>query len=109
MRVLLDENLPHDLTRALVGHSVSTVHALGWDGTKNGALMKQASGLFEVFVTMDGNLEHQQNVSALPFGLPVIDAPSNRMHDLAPLVPGILAALSRVRPGSVEHVGIDRV
>ena len=28
MRVLLDENLPHDLIDALVGHSVSTVQDL---------------------------------------------------------------------------------
>jgi hypothetical protein len=30
VRVLLDENLPHDLTGALIGHSVSTVQGLGW-------------------------------------------------------------------------------
>jgi hypothetical protein len=47
VRVLLDENLPHDLIAALVGHSVSTVQGLGWDGTKNGALLKRASGLIE--------------------------------------------------------------
>jgi hypothetical protein len=105
VRVLLDENLPHDLIDALVGHSVSTVQGLGWEGTKNGALLKRASGLIDAFVTIDGNLQYQQNVSILPFGIVVVGAPSNRMQDLAPLIPEMLAALGRVRPGTVEHVG----
>jgi hypothetical protein len=45
MRVLLDENLPHDLIEALVGHSISTVQGLGWAGIKNGELLKRADDL----------------------------------------------------------------
>ena len=90
MRVLLDENLPHDLIAALVGHSISTVQGLGWDGTKNGALLKRASGLIDAFVTIDGNLQYQQNVSVLPFGIVVVGALSNRVQDVMPLVPEIL-------------------
>jgi hypothetical protein len=108
VRVLLDENLPHDLIDALAGHSVSTVHGLGWAGTKNGPLLKRASGAIDAFITMDTNLEHQQNVTALPFGIVVVGAPSNRMQDLAPLVPEILEALGKVRPGTVVHVGRAR-
>ena len=99
------ENLPHDLIAALVGHSVSTVQGLGWAGTKNGALLNRASGVTDIFVTMDGKLEHQHDISILPFGVVVVGAPSNRMSDLMPLVPEMLAALDRVRPGKVEHVG----
>jgi hypothetical protein len=105
VRVLLDENLPHDLIAALVGHSVSTVQGLGWAGTKNGDLLKHASGVTDGFVTMDSKLEQQHDISVLPFGVVVVGAPSNRMPDLRPLVPEILAALERVRPGKVEHVG----
>lgn len=105
MRVLLDENLPHDLIDVLVGHSVSTVHGLGWAGTKNGALLKRASGEIDALVTMDTNLEHQQDVSVRPFGVVVVGTPSNRMQDLAPLVARMLAALDRIRAGTVEHVG----
>jgi hypothetical protein len=104
VRVLLDENLPRDLITALAGHTVSTVQGLGWAGTKNGALLKRASGVTDALVTMDGKLEHQQNLSVLPFGIVVVGAPSNRMADLLPVVPEVLAALERVRPGKVEHV-----
>jgi hypothetical protein len=105
VRVLLDENLPHDLIAALVGHSVSTVQGLGWAGTENGALLKRASGVTDAFVTMDNKLEHQHDISALPFGVVVVGARSNRMPDLMPLIPEMLTALDRVRPGKVEHVG----
>jgi predicted nuclease of predicted toxin-antitoxin system len=105
VRVLLDENLPHDLAKVLAGHAVSTVQRLGWAGTKNGALLKRASGECDVFVTMDGNIEHQQSVSALSFGIVAIGAPSNRMADLLPVVPELLEAIDAVRPGEVRRVG----
>ena len=105
MRVPLDENLPHDLIAALAGHTVSTVQGLGWAGTKNGALLKRASGVTDAFLTMDGKLQHQQDLSVLPFGVVVVRARSNRVADLLMLVPEMFAALERVRPGKVEHVG----
>ena len=74
MRVLLDENLPHDPIAALVDHSVSTVQGLGWAGTKNGDLLNRASGVTDAFVTMDGKLEHQHDISVLRFGVVVVAA-----------------------------------
>ena len=44
MRVLLDENLPHDLAEALVGLEVVTVQDLGWAGVKNGELLWRSPG-----------------------------------------------------------------
>jgi hypothetical protein len=106
VRVLLDENLPHDLVGALTGHSVSTVQGFGWAGTKNGALLRRASDVCDVFISMDGNVEHQQNLASLSFGVIVIDAPSSRMADLLPVVPELLQAIDAVRPGEVRHVGM---
>jgi hypothetical protein len=105
VRVLLDENLPHDLGGALTGHVVSTVQGLGWAGTRNGALLKRASDVCDVFISMDGNIEHQQNLANLSFAVVVIDAPSNRMADLLPVVAELLQAIDAVRPGEVRHVG----
>ena len=105
MRVLLDENLPHDLADALTGHSVYTVQGLAWAGTKNGALLKRAREVCDIFITMDGNIERQQNLANLSFGLVVIDAPSNRMADLLPVVAELLQAIDAVRPSEIRHVG----
>lgn len=107
MRVLLDENLPHDLTKVLTGHVAFTVQGLGWAGTKNGALLNRASGECDVFVTMDRNLQRQQTLATLPFGVVVIGAASNRMADLLPVVPDLLRAIDAVRPGEVQHVGMS--
>lgn len=42
---------------------------------------------------MDGNLEFQQNLATLPIAVLVVEAVSNRMENLVPLVPGILREL----------------
>jgi len=105
MRILLDENFPVDFAKLLVGHEVSTVHSLGWSGVKNGDLLRRAGAKCEVFVTLDRNLEFQQNIKVLPFGVVVVSARSNRMADLAPHINSILHAAGRVAPGTVERVG----
>jgi hypothetical protein len=104
VRVLLDENLPHDLIAALTIHTVSTVQDMGWAGVENGELLRRAIGQTDAFLTMDRRLEHQQNLSGLPYGVVLILARSNRVQDLLPLVPGILAALERLKAGVIERV-----
>jgi hypothetical protein len=47
----------------------------------------------------------QHNVSVSPFGIIVLRARSNRMRDLRPLVPSILAAVDTVEPRLVRRVG----
>ena len=41
MRVLLDENVPHDLIPQLAGHDVPTVWGLAGAGIKNGKLLRR--------------------------------------------------------------------
>jgi hypothetical protein len=110
VRVLLDENLPHDLISLLPRHEVSTVQGMGWAGVENGDLLRNATGQTDAFVTMDRKLERQQNLSVLPFGVVLIIARSNRVQDLLPLVPDVLAALDRIQPGQLEQVNgrLDR-
>jgi hypothetical protein len=78
---------------------------MGWAGIKNGELLRRASGQIEAFVTMDRNLRHQQNLGALPFGVVLIAARSNRMQDLAPLIAEVATALQRSQPGQLNQVG----
>jgi predicted nuclease of predicted toxin-antitoxin system len=105
MRILLDEDLPRRLGALLNGHEVSTVQRCGWSGVKNGKLLALAATQFEVFLTMDGNLEFQQNLATLPVAVLVIEAVSNRMEHLTPLIPNILKGLSHVSPKSLQRVG----
>ena len=74
MRILLDENFPSDFTPLLVGHDTSNVHGHGWAGIKNGELLRRAAAVCDVFVTLDRNLEFQQNIIIVPFGVVVVRA-----------------------------------
>lgn len=77
----------------------------GWTGIKNGELLRRMGDHYDALVTMDRSIEFQQHTSTLPFGIVVVGAPSNRMQDLRPLVPSILAAVDAVKPGLVQRVG----
>ena len=105
MRVLLDENLPLEFAAEIVGFPVATVRGPGWSGVQNGELMRRAAPICDVFVTMDRNLLYQQNVPALSFGVIVVHAHSNRLIDLRPLVPELLAAIPTATPGTWVRVG----
>ena len=105
VRVLLDENLPRALAAELTGHEVSTVQAAGWLGTTNGELLRRAQGRFDVLLSRDRGLRHEQNLSALGLRIVVIRAASNRMVHLRPLVSGILDILASLPPGQLREIG----
>ncbi|MDZ4684332.1 MAG: hypothetical protein SH850_04530 [Planctomycetaceae bacterium] len=105
MRVLLDECVPQRLGGELAGHAVRTVPQEGWSGKKNGALLALMSGAgFEVLLTVDQGLRHQQNLRASGLAVVVMFGLSNQLVDLVPLVPGVLAAFATIQPGDVVEV-----
>ena len=105
MRVLLDENIPADLAVELTSHEVTTVSDMGWEGTKNGELLRRATGNVDALITMDRNLEFQQPLAKQSFGVVLVIARSNRMSDLMPLLPAIMESLVQIRPGELRRVG----
>lgn len=74
MGVLLDECVPRGLRKDFRGHQVKTVGEVGWAGVKNGALLQLAAKEFDVLLTVDRNLEYQQNFSDLGLAVIVIHA-----------------------------------
>lgn len=105
MRILLDECAPRGLRRKLPGHNVLTAPELGWSGKKNGELLQLiADNGFEVFLTVDQNVLYQQYLQSAKFGVIILSAASNRLNDLLPLVPSIVAALATIQPGAVVYI-----
>ncbi len=98
MRLLLDESVPSRLRRSLTDHSVRTVVEAGWSGIKNGRLLALAATEYDAFITVDKNLPFQQNLEKLPIALVVIDAVSNELSVLLPLVPALLRELASLKP-----------
>ena len=106
MRVLLDESLPRPWKREIAGHEVLHVADLGWQGVKNGELLRRAvSEGFEVLITADRNIEHQQNLVLAGLGIVAVRSPRNRIQDLRTLTPALLEALTSIQPGQVRHIG----
>jgi hypothetical protein len=104
MHVLLDECVPRALRKELPGHDVKTVVEAGWAGVRNGELLQLAAGQFDILITVDRNLEYQQNFAGLTLAVLVIHAPSNDIAVLRPLMPAVLAAISAAKPGIVTHI-----
>ncbi len=105
MRVLLDECVPKRGRGALIGHEVQTAAEAGLAGLKNGELLRAASPTFSCFLTVDRNLQFQQNPGALPVAVIVIAARNNRYETLLQLMPEVLKALAEIRAGELRLVG----
>ena len=85
MRVLLDEMLPRKLKRLLPeGTEAVTVQERGWDSKKNGELLASAEKEFDLLLTTDQGIPHQQDLSRFDLTVVVLTAKSNRLSDLEP-------------------------
>lgn len=104
MRLLLDECTPRRLKRDFAGHAVSTVEEAGLKGLKNGQLLKAADASFDVLITVDQNIPHQQNLGTLKIATLILTAKSNRYQDLRLLIPQALNSLKQIKPGEVARV-----
>jgi len=96
----LDECLPRALKQELLEHEVRTVIEMGWAGIKNGALLERAVAHFDVFLTVDQNLQYQQNLSSLRIPVIVLFAHSNDINKLRPLMAKVQVTLEKVRKGN---------
>lgn len=107
MKVLIDECAPRALKAALVasGHDCTTVQEAGWSGKENGALLALAEATFDVVVTIDQNIQYQQNMTGRNIALLILRARSNRLVDLEPHFPACSEALRAILPGTVIEVG----
>lgn len=74
-RVLLDEGVPYGLGK-LLNVPVSHVHDEKWSGISDERLLDLAEAHgFEILVTNDRNLQHQQNFSGRNLALVVLSTP----------------------------------
>jgi predicted nuclease of predicted toxin-antitoxin system len=107
MKVLIDECLPAGLKEDLAafGHECQTVRRAGFGSKKNGELLALAERQWDVLLTSDRNIKYQQNMTGRSVSILILCAKSNRMKDLAPLLPACAEALRSLRPGTVVEVG----
>jgi len=104
VKILLDHCLPKRLKFLFPSHKVKTAKEQGWVSYKNGKLLAAAGAEFDVFLTVDRNIKHQQNLAALPISIIVLVAVNNRFETLTPYVPLIETALLSIAPNTLIEV-----
>jgi predicted nuclease of predicted toxin-antitoxin system len=101
MRVLLDECVTRYLKRDFTNHEVLTVEEAGFKGLKNSRLLQAASGQYDVLVTVDQNLEYQQNLKTFALAIIVLKAKRSTYPMLKPLMSQVLEAIEKINPGEI--------
>jgi hypothetical protein len=95
MKILLDECVTKKLIVHLGGHEVFTVTQMRWNGFRNGNLMDKAvSENFDLLITIDKNLEFQQNIQKKNLIIVVFDSPSSKIEELQKFVPKFLEMIA---------------
>ncbi len=105
MKIIVDECLPRRLCKLLPFEQVWTVPQIGLAGLKDTELLSalDEKGI-NVFITIDGNIEYQQQFTNRGFGTVVIRAASNRFEDLQPLASLLTDAVSKVHVGEIVRI-----
>src|SRR5260370_33527310 len=98
MLVLFDHGTPRGLARALQGHTVKEARAQGWDTLSNGDLLNAAEKAgFDVLLTTDTNLPHQQNLQG--YKLAIVILSKNRWSLVRLMMQQIADPVHATRPG----------
>ena len=105
MFVLLDQATPVPIRPFLEGHIVETAAQRGWDRLKNGDLLRAAEDAgFDVLITPDKNIRHQQNLQKHRIGIVVLGNPQWPVLHL--YVGRVVAAVNASQPGTYCEVEI---
>ncbi|MBK5271886.1 MAG: hypothetical protein JJE22_12815 [Bacteroidia bacterium] len=103
MKILLDENI--DVRMKLLfpsGIEVYTVKDMGWNGIKNGELIRLLSqNDFDYWIVVDKNIPYQQNTSNISFTIIVLNVYRNTLKSIEALIPQITGILNNPSPNKV--------
>jgi hypothetical protein len=103
--ILLDNNAPRGLVRALTGHTVTEARERGWATLNNGELLSVAEQAgFDVLVTADRNIRYQQNLGSRKIAVVVLT--QLRWRLVRQKLAEIAAAVNAATPGSFAEVHI---
>jgi hypothetical protein len=108
VNILLDHCVDWRLARSLPAHQIRTAGEMGWHRMRNGKLLSTAAGQFDVFLTTDQNIKHQQNPATLPIAIIVLIAKSNKLSELLVVVQFEILIFSGTVPHSGQRSGVAR-
>ena len=110
MRIVIDEDIPRELTSMFSSPGVDARHVedIGFKGMKNGDLLTALSATCDVFVTGETNLEHQQNLARYDLAIVVIRPERLVVDQIKPLIPRAVAAFATAPKHVVTTIGVER-
>ena len=104
MKILLDECVPWPIHQLLTGNDCLTAQQRGWGGIKNGLLLQQAEGEFDLFITSDQNLRYQQNLAGR--AISILELSTNDWRRIRATAELIRQAVTAIRPREFRHLEI---
>jgi predicted nuclease of predicted toxin-antitoxin system len=105
VKILLDECLPLDFRHSFPDHDTHSAEWAELKGKKNGELLREAElAGYQVLLTVDQGIFHQQNFAARKLSVITIRCRTNQLEDLLPLVAPILKVLETISAGQVVSV-----
>ena len=104
MEILFDHCVPKRLKTYFTAHEVSSTQEKGWSGYKNGELLISAGREFEIFLTVDRNIKHQQNLKGLPITIVILHAVNNRLETLIPFVVIVEETLKTIKFKTIVEI-----
>ena len=106
MRILIDECMDERLRNSIPVHDCQTARYAGLAGLKNGDLLRAAEAAnFDVLLTVDQGIEHQQNLGGRTIAIILFRVKSNRLKNLLQLLPTCLARIESIQPGQIVTIG----
>lgn len=107
LRLLFDHNVPAPLRRLILGHDITFADECGWGELTNGDLLAAAEAAgFDVLLTADRNLRHQQNLTGRLIALVVLS--TNHWPVIRDHAPHVLAAVEQAGRGHYVEVELPR-
>lgn len=96
MKILLDECVTKHLKAYLSEYEVFMVREMRWSGMKNGKLMALCvENKFDVLLTIDKNLQFQQNLDRYPVTILVLNSFTSKVEELVQFLPALKVRMSK--------------
>lgn len=106
MQLLLDECLPRKLKKELqlLGFNVTTVPEAGYAGKTNGELLRLIDLKFNIFISLDKNIQYQQNLKSSSIAFILLRVVDSRYETLKVFIPKIAALIPSMKPSQLVTI-----
>ncbi len=108
MKILLDECVTKKLIRFLpYDLEISTVSQMKWNGYRNGNLLSKAvENNFDLVITIDKNLQYQQNLIKHNIIVVVFNSVSSKVEYLKEFAPHFILKMDSFKKGNVYIISL---